>query len=549
MQFLARASVIAALAGLVVSCGDSTGNSIVAAGLLKLAGDGQTALPGAAVPESIVVRVVDEDGAGVPGMSIGWNVVSGGGTVLPATGASDQEGRLAARWVLGTAGANSVNVTAAGFGVTFTATATSNPPPASRLAIVIQPPDAQSGVAFSPQPVIQLQDAQGAPISQAGVAVTAVLDSGPLFAALNGARTAVTGANGRAVFTNLGITGPVGDYYLGFTAVGATRAPANGLSLSTVSGRVPLTDMENRTYLGFTGGLYANGSNAMPSAHASEGVSRARSVVPRALNGTPSGTGKIVLMSIGMSNTTQEWCAVTSSPCNSWSFTGRANADPAVDHTTLAIVDGAKAGETAANWTSASSPNYNRIRDNVLTPMGLSENQVQVIWLKVANPFPSNSLPSPQSDAGLLVGQMGDIVRVLHNRYPNLQMVFLSSRIYGGHATIQLNPEPYAYEGGFAVKWLIQAQIDQMASGGIVDTRAGDLDFTSAAPYLAWGPYLWADGSNPRSDGLVWLPADVESDGTHPNTAGETKVGGLLLNFFKTDARTSCWFLAAGSCP
>ena len=537
------------LALIIAACGGGT-DSHDPANLLKLGGDGQTALIGVAVPESLVVRVVDDKGDGVSGVAIAWAVVAGGGTVAPAASVSDATGRLAARWTLGSVGANAVAVTAAGFTVTFAATATTTPPPTNVLALISEPPTGQSGVTFSPQPAVQIQDGQGVPVTLAGVSITAAIASGSTFATLNGTRTLTTGANGRVIFTNLSITGPVGNYTLSFSAAGFTVVNSSSLSLSSVSGRVPLTDMGSRTYLGFSGGLYANGGNSMPGAHATAGAARARNIVPRALNGTPNAGGKIVLMTVGMSHNTQEWCNDISFPCNSWSFTGQAAADGAVDHTTLVIANGAKGGQTAVDWVSAASPNYDRVRDSVLTPQGLSEEQVQVIWLKLANPDPTVSLPSNSADAITLLGQMGDVLRVLDNRYPNLQMVFVSSRSFGGYAVTTLNPEPYAYESGLAVKWLIQAQIDQMANGGtIVDNRAGDLNFNTSAPWIAWGPYLWADGLNPRSDGLTWSVSEMEPDGTHPSTPGESKVGAQLLLFFKIDVHAACWFLAAGSCP
>jgi len=63
----------------------------------------------------------------------------------------------------------------------------------------------------------------------------------------------------------------------------------------------------------------------------------------------------------------------------------------------------------------------------------------------------------------------------------------------------------------------IQSQIEQERSGK-VDPIAGDLDYKKgAAPWIAWGPYLWADGTVARSDGLTWNPSEFQADGTHPN--------------------------------
>ena len=184
-----------------------------------------------------------------------------------------------------------------------------------------------------------------------------------------------------------------------------------------------------------------------------------------------------------------------------------------------------------------------------MTPLGLGEQQVQVLWLAPVSGESSLSLfPAHAAD---LLKDFGDIMRALKSRYPNLRLVFFGDNVYGGYRAEggyrSRLLEPYMYESGFAVKWLIQAQIDQMASGGtIVDGRAGDLNYNTVAPWIGWGPSFWADGVHPRADGLSWPRGDFLSDGLHLTESARDKAADLLHTFFKTSPQTRCWFLNTG---
>lgn len=310
----------------------------------------------------------------------------------------------------------------------------------------------------------------------------------------------------------------------------------------------PLSEGSSWTYLGFGGGQYPGG-NEMPAAHRSAGISRALSIRSLDANGQPSSTGKIVMVSIGMSNTTQEFCNPSGNgQCVAGTFVQQALADPAVQRSSLVLVDGAAGGQTADTWDSPSDANYDRVRDTRLPAWGVTERQVQIAWVKVANAQPQTALPATNADAYNLQAQIGSIARALKVRYPNIKLMLLSNRTYGGYATTTLNPEPYAYESGFGVKWVIAAQIAQMA-GGAPDSRSGDLNYNTVAPWIAWGPDLWANGEISRPDGLYWVRTDFrDTDGTHPSSTGVQKVGRLLLDFFKTSSFSKCWFVVGGAC-
>jgi hypothetical protein len=67
------------------------------------------------------------------------------------------------------------------------------------------------------------------------------------------------------------------------------------------------------------------------------------------------------------------------------------------------------------------------------------------------------------------------------------------------------------------------------------------------APWLSWGPYLWANGDKPRKDGWSFRRTDFrDDDQMHHSPEGMRKLGAELVRFFKTDPTTRGWFTAAG---
>ena len=120
------------------------------------------------------------------------------------------------------------------------------------------------------------------------------------------------------------------------------------------------------------------------------------------------------------------------------------------------------------------------------------------------------------------------ILQQARARFPNVRLAFVSSRIYAGYARTGLNPEPYAYESGFAVRGLIALQAKDP------DLNADPAKGEVKAPLALWGPYLWADGVKGRAiDDLVWNAGDFGADGTHPDEAGVRKWSSCCSTFSK----------------
>lgn len=293
---------------------------------------------------------------------------------------------------------------------------------------------------------------------------------------------------------------------------------------------VALTDLGTGLFEGeYEGGLYPNGSNTRPSSQDSYGVALADAIQPLDASGNPSPTGKYVLMAIGESTAQNEFNR----------FLPIGNGDPA-KNPNLVLVNGAQGGATPNTLTSTTSSYWTTVLENYLPQNNVTANQVVAIWIEdtdggLAGAFPG-SITNLQSEYETLMQTMLTL-------FPNLKLVYFSSRVYGGYSnglTDPDNPEPYAYEVGYAVKYAIGDQIN-----GNANLCDGNGCSPIMAPWMSWGTYYWSNGMSGRSDGLVWDCEDFSMDGTHPSsTFGQLKVSTALLQFLKTDDTTKPWYLA-----
>jgi hypothetical protein len=292
-------------------------------------------------------------------------------------------------------------------------------------------------------------------------------------------------------------------------------------------GYKPLTEMSaTAKHFGEEGGLYGEGKNEPPKAHQQAAQDAVKQITPLDSEGKPAQDGKIVFVSLGMSNTGGEF----------FRFQEKVDKDPAKPAHLVLVNCCWSAG--ASNWAKDSGT-WTRALDQ-LKKANVSPEQVQVAWIKHAEPFPEPE-KARLDHAKLLKTNLVASLQLAKKKFPNLKVAYLSSRTYGGYAVNGMrltNPEPFAYESAFAVRWAIQDQMKGEASLNY-DAKKGKV----IAPVLLWGPYLWADGTTPRKDGLKWERSDYSKDGLHPDAAGQQKVVEQLMKYFTKDPNAKPWFV------
>ncbi len=210
-----------------------------AASALSLATQPAGAANGSAFATQPVVKVVDANGNVVTAYvgSVTAVVLSGSGSLIGTTSATFTNG-IATFTNLGVSGAGtSVTI---GFLATGVSMATSNAlsvsTSATKLVLTTAPAGVVSGVAFTTQPVVKVEDASGNVVSGYTGTVSATLTSGS--GTLSNASATITA--GVATFTSLSFTGS-GSFSVTFSSSPLASATSATLSAAGVATKLAIT--------------------------------------------------------------------------------------------------------------------------------------------------------------------------------------------------------------------------------------------------------------------------------------------------------------------
>ncbi|MSR48094.1 MAG: hypothetical protein EXS13_13725 [Planctomycetes bacterium] len=295
-------------------------------------------------------------------------------------------------------------------------------------------------------------------------------------------------------------------------------------------GQIALDEASETIYLGVEGGLYPGGLNDCPQEHLAAGRRLAKKIVPRASDGTPAADGVIGALAIGNSFARGVFDQ----------FIVQAEGDQALAPA-VRFVNGALQYQNLDVIRDPAADYWTTTIPDRLLAAGITAEQVQVAWIMNGVDEQSESFPA---HATTTAGYWIDVLHILHDTFPNLRQCYLSSVHWLGFAARAPANEPYYFEQGFAVREVIERQL------------AGDPELAwdreygaTKSAWIAWGPYFWTDGLEPRKDGLQLVCGDYRNDGAHLSDAGDKKLATRLRQFWKSDHACTRRSVVPGTAP
>ncbi len=273
-------------------------------------------------------------------------------------------------------------------------------------------------------------------------------------------------------------------------------------------------------YQGFATGLYPGAKNQMPGAHRKAGESVASTIRPLDADGRPNArSGKILALVLGHSNCSMYFRA----------FQAYLESQRALLHPSFELFNAAVGGQQLPQIVRLSGSVWANADRMLAGRPGYSAKQVQVLFLHTTYHGAGNRQQTPPGRFPETMRQMQrDLATVLKHClevYPNLKIAYLTCDGLR-HFT---NFEPHVYREAFAMKWLIESQINHEPGTAFVGADR-------QLPWLEWGPYIW-DNAWDRS---------FFTDGVHPAPKAQQIFVDKYWDHLRRDSVARFWLFRSG---
>lgn len=300
---------------------------------------------------------------------------------------------------------------------------------------------------------------------------------------------------------------------------------------NTSTGLIPLVDLTGGTYEGYAGGLYPDNSNSIPVVHLDSGIARANRFMPLNWNGDVDTVyGKVGLLALGNVNAQKSFNRFYSDFSDAGYF-----------DSCVRLINGCLDAYDLRDMINPAIDSYWKDVFDEIQAEGLKKKQIQAVW--VMAPSFDDTVTSTTAYIDSIASAYVQLARAIKTELPNVQLLFISGMPYGGYVdTLSFHAgavsEPANYLMDFAIKEAISAQIN----GDTLLQCYGD---SAVAPWMCWGPNLWADGETLRAyDNLRWIcpdDFDAEEDGSILVGSGLSKISSRLFDYFTTSPLTTPW--------
>ncbi len=264
-------------------------------------------------------------------------------------------------------------------------------------------------------------------------------------------------------------------------------------------------------------GLYPGGKNDMPEAHRKAGQAVAATIRPLDAAGkVDQANGRILALVLGHSNCNDYFQALQQ-------HLGRHRQRL---HERFEIINAAVSGQQLPEIRALKGRVWDKA-EQLLHQGGYAARQVQVLFLHTTYHGAFNAGNRPPGPFPQTMQQMqSDLAAVLEHcvkLYPNLRIAYLTTdgfRHFTGF-------EPHVWQEAFAVKWLIEAQIEGKEGTAFQDAP----DRPRRLPWLSWGLYIW-DNTWDRS---------YFTDGVHPAAKARQIFVTACMKHLRADSVAQPW--------